>query len=124
MVDPLPPQKKIKQLLQNCIGPTIRIGRESWCLPYAGFLTKCLAKVLRGTFQAGPAYNIVEETLKINHSNLHGFDKGDNGDASNQAVDDEVDAAVEYDEEPGSVVTDDGGQGDVVLKPVHVASLD
>ena len=25
------------QLLQNCIGPTIRIGRESWCLPYAGF---------------------------------------------------------------------------------------
>ena len=21
-----------------CIGPTIRIGRESWCLPYAGFL--------------------------------------------------------------------------------------
>ena len=23
--------------LQNCIGPTIRIGRESWCLPYAGF---------------------------------------------------------------------------------------
>ena len=30
-----------KQPLQNCIGPTIRIGRESWCLPYAGvfFLT-------------------------------------------------------------------------------------
>ena len=24
--------------LQNCIGPTISIGRESWCLPYAGFL--------------------------------------------------------------------------------------
>ena len=21
---------------QICIGPTIRIGRESWCLPYAG----------------------------------------------------------------------------------------
>ena len=29
--------KKILQLLKNCIGPTIRIGRESWCLPYAGF---------------------------------------------------------------------------------------
>ena len=29
--------KKILQLLQNCIGPTIRIGWESWCLPYAGF---------------------------------------------------------------------------------------
>ena len=22
---------------QPCIGPSIRIGRESWCLPYAGF---------------------------------------------------------------------------------------
>ena len=26
------------QPLQICIGPTIRIGRESWCFPYAGFL--------------------------------------------------------------------------------------
>ena len=26
------------QPLQICFGPTIRIGRESWCLPYAGFL--------------------------------------------------------------------------------------
>ena len=25
------------QPLQICIGPIIRIGRESWCLPYAGF---------------------------------------------------------------------------------------
>ena len=25
------------QPLQNCIGPTIRIGREIRCLPYAGF---------------------------------------------------------------------------------------
>ena len=25
------------QPLQICIGPTICIGRESWCLPYAGF---------------------------------------------------------------------------------------
>ena len=25
------------QLLQNCIGPAIRIGRESWCLPYTRF---------------------------------------------------------------------------------------
>ena len=54
---------------------------------------------------------------------MYGFDEGDNGDASNQAVDDEVDAAVEDDEEPGSVVTDDGGQGDLVLQPVHMASL-
>ena len=26
------------QPLQNCIGPTIHIGREIRCLPYAGFL--------------------------------------------------------------------------------------
>ena len=26
------------QPLQICIGPTLRIGQESWCLPYAGFL--------------------------------------------------------------------------------------
>ena len=26
------------QPLKICIGPIIRIGRESWCLPYAGFL--------------------------------------------------------------------------------------
>ena len=30
-------QKKITQPLQIWIGPTIRIGRESWCLPYARF---------------------------------------------------------------------------------------
>ena len=23
--------------LKHCIGPTIRIGRENWCRPYAGF---------------------------------------------------------------------------------------
>ena len=27
------------QPLQNCIGPTIRIGQESWCLAYAGFFS-------------------------------------------------------------------------------------
>ena len=26
------------QPLQNCIGPTIRIGQKILCLPYAGFL--------------------------------------------------------------------------------------
>ena len=29
--------RKITKPLQNCIGPTIRIRRESWCLPCAGF---------------------------------------------------------------------------------------
>ena len=33
------------QPLQNCIGPTIRIGREIQCLPYAGFLTQGLQKI-------------------------------------------------------------------------------
>ena len=28
--------------LQICIGPTIRIGRESWCLPYAGFFLEII----------------------------------------------------------------------------------
>ena len=27
----------ITQPLQTCICSTIRVGRESWCLPYAGF---------------------------------------------------------------------------------------
>ena len=30
------------QPLQNCIGPTIRIGREILCLPYAGFKKKII----------------------------------------------------------------------------------
>ena len=29
--------KKIMQPLRNCNGPTIRIGQEFLCLPYAGF---------------------------------------------------------------------------------------
>ena len=32
------------QPLQICIGPSIRIGRESWCLPYAGFFQVKLKK--------------------------------------------------------------------------------
>ena len=29
------------QPLQNCIGPTIRIGQKILCLPYAGFYVSC-----------------------------------------------------------------------------------
>ena len=36
------------QPLQICIGPTIRIGRESWCLPYAGFFFAQVANYLVG----------------------------------------------------------------------------
>ena len=32
-------KKRIMQHLHNCIGPTIRIGREIQCLPYAGFFS-------------------------------------------------------------------------------------
>ena len=32
------------QLLKNCIGPTIRSGRESWCLPYARCFTNSILK--------------------------------------------------------------------------------
>ena len=32
------------QLLQSCIGPTIRIGQESWCLPQAVFFKKLRGK--------------------------------------------------------------------------------
>ena len=35
------------QPLQICIGPIIRIGWESWCLPYAGFLKFDLANKWR-----------------------------------------------------------------------------
>ena len=35
------------QPLQICIGPTSRIGRESWCLPYAGFfLADCTLTII------------------------------------------------------------------------------
>ena len=37
------------QPLQICIGHIIRIGRESWCLPYAGFFLKVTAI----SFQSG-----------------------------------------------------------------------
>ena len=30
-------KEEITQPLQICIGPAIRIGQESWCLPYVGF---------------------------------------------------------------------------------------
>ena len=33
------------QPLQICIGPIIRIGRESWCLPYAGFFFLNMGKL-------------------------------------------------------------------------------
>ena len=37
------------QPLKICIGPTIRIGPESWCLPYVGFLEKEMEEDWRKT---------------------------------------------------------------------------
>ena len=37
---------KVVQPLQICIRLTIRIGRESWCLPYAGFFFDKLIKLV------------------------------------------------------------------------------
>ena len=36
------------QPLQICICPTIRIDRESWCLPYAGFLYQKVTRTQTG----------------------------------------------------------------------------
>ena len=43
------------QHLQNCIGPTIRIGGEIRCLPYAGFfvMNSILHSVFNGPSVAG-----------------------------------------------------------------------
>ena len=38
------------QPLQICIGPTIRIGRESWYLPYAGFFSKTFPYIMSACF--------------------------------------------------------------------------
>ena len=44
------------QPLQICIGPIIRIGRESWCLPFAGFFTMTLTLV--GPWSCGHPFQI------------------------------------------------------------------
>ena len=52
------------QPLQNCIGPTIRIGREIFCLPYAGFFTavftqiKIFAKLLKSLSKKNNNYDL------------------------------------------------------------------
>ena len=48
------------QPFQICIGPIIRIGRESWCLPYAGIFNKF------------SIYVVGEHSVKILSFWLHG----------------------------------------------------
>ena len=47
------------QPLQICIGPIIRIGRESWCLPYAGFFLKFLKNL------DGDIFVLITKKIKI-----------------------------------------------------------
>ena len=47
------------QQLQICIGPIIRIGRESWCLPYAGFFVCWFVYApvpVQARYQSAPLY--------------------------------------------------------------------
>ena len=45
------------QPLQNCIGPTIRIGQEILCLPYAGFLDKVSLLMINSLHCVGKVTN-------------------------------------------------------------------
>ena len=64
------------QPLQICIGPTIRIGRESWCLPYAGFfhiilynyaVVKASAIIGISGYQEPGCFNIHEQDRNTTH---------------------------------------------------------
>ena len=52
------------QRLQICIGPTIRIGRESWCLPYAGFFIITLFTLNKFEKEYGNKYCLSQNWLK------------------------------------------------------------
>ena len=55
--------------LQICIGPTIRISRESWCLPYAGFSLANFA-LLAGFFCTGGTIRMGREMLCLPYVGL------------------------------------------------------
>ena len=50
------------QPLQICIGPIIRIGRESWCLPYAGFFLSCLMESFLHHLSGSTFFLVVKNT--------------------------------------------------------------
>ena len=52
-----------KKKLQICIGPTIRIGRESWCLPYAGFFNNKNSKKKLPKYLLNLILNMLETAL-------------------------------------------------------------
>ena len=56
------------QPLQTCIGPIIRIGRESWCLPYAGFL------LLIWAITKGSRLNTLNKYIDTKHNQNYNID--------------------------------------------------
>ena len=52
------------QPLQICIGPTIRIGQEIWCLLYAGFFGKRQSENMTG-FETSMARVKIEGEYKV-----------------------------------------------------------
>ena len=61
------------QPLQICIGPIIRIGRESWCLPYAGFFFLHCIHCTKGL-------HLSYQTSLLNDFNVSLFNGGDHFD--------------------------------------------
>ena len=53
------------QPLKNCIGPTIRIGREILCLPYEGVFSKSIMEKLHLLFNWYNVGFVVKEMLGI-----------------------------------------------------------
>ena len=49
------------QPLQNCIDPTIHIGQENLCLPYAEFLNQKACKTYSGEWLASCASHILAQ---------------------------------------------------------------
>ena len=66
------------QPLQICIGPIIRIGRESWCLPYAVFFNY-ISKLSKAYI----FFKLMSFAQRISHTTWMKvylvFDKLDNG---------------------------------------------
>ena len=53
------------QPLKICICPSIRIGREIWCLPYAGFLLSITSVELFSVPPAGvPNEGLLKSTMQ------------------------------------------------------------
>ena len=61
------------QPLQICIGPIIRIGQESWCLPYAGFFKHGLNRKLFYSSQLKHLYQPSNRPCTLLYENSSGM---------------------------------------------------